>query len=344
MLLVAEQDLLNVLNSAELRERIVSQFAVEISPLAEARTEEPRESRFGFCSSEICFSLGKRYGIEPQALAETVAELFSSDSFTLTVAGGGYLNFFPTESGILSFLSGEIEFNPPALTVDWESRHLKRVYTPELLTLRSTLTTSREGSLQLLAMLGDPEISVTPYLKGFGGSENVPWYLERYFKICKELGSCHGVRIYPTLTRLRRTGSDPYEGSGSSLALPLQNFFAGWSPLPPLAAGVRIDPDPINAMLEDLLVLRGRLMRDFTQARGERVLRSLLLSVKIFFSIYNRPEIRLALDTPDDETGRVFCYLAQIQSRIVGESLSKVEFPTEVVGKRADASGAKNYS
>lgn len=192
---------------AELENATRRLFA-EVAPdldIPRVRVEEPKDPAFGFFSSGVAFQIAKTLHLAPEEIAVKLIAAMSQDRFHLSVDGGGYVNVTPTLSGRREFFIAEQSLSLPLLPVDWEAKYLKRAFqnSDEARLLRSSFPhLSRATSLQILASLGDGEISSTPFLNGFGSSENVPWYLERYEAVTREIGGAAGEVSSPLLRPL----------------------------------------------------------------------------------------------------------------------------------------------
>lgn len=237
----------------------------------------------------------------PGPLSHKVVELLLSygsarDHFEISVGGAGYINSTATDSFVQQYFSvlmadprrlfGEKSvFSPPStsvdhdgessykvLPVDWSDMEVLSALVPQSdaqLLLRECSAGDRQKfgfKLMLLALLADPELSATSYLKGIGGSENIPWYLRRFLDDSRSW-----------LAKLQRVGS--------SNPSPSQLSGAGGS-------GSQLTDNYCRWGAEHLCWLRHRVEVAGRTGRVFEVVGAVVRIIRSFYSFYNRPEYR----------------------------------------------------
>lgn len=122
-----------------------------------------------------------------------------------------------------------------------------------------------DGAVMLLAVLADPEIDSSVYLRGLSGRENVPWFLDRFFRQSRD----YLQAVLP---------STPKQGNETSTLDPgLKNC---WSAL----MGVR------EIIFRSAVSPLSRL--PCVPPQPERLVGLMVELARCFYSYYNRPEWR----------------------------------------------------
>jgi hypothetical protein len=126
---------------------------------------------------------------------------------------------------------------------------------------------SLDGVIMLLAVLADSEIDASSFLRGLSGRENVPWYLDRFFRESREY-----LRELATVA-----------GEQSALATGNESFDQVWCRL----ATVR------EEIFRSIVHSAGALDRHPpNRQQPERLVKIAVDLVRCFYAFYNRPEWR----------------------------------------------------
>ena len=157
----------------------------------------PPENAEAFVGTNIAFSLSRKIAVEPVALSIQLAEFankIEAPPFVLTAAASGYLNASPRNNAIEAFIE---KFSAQIMNADFlkfsEKHLIDQIYQSQnpdikkLINNRADL--NKEDRQMALALLGDAELSVDPYLQGLKGKENTSWLLERFSRDWRMLGS-----------------------------------------------------------------------------------------------------------------------------------------------------------
>jgi len=280
-----------IIRKALCSDAFVAIYPHELPQDLRIRVSEPDRSEFGFVSTELCFQLAKNLRIEPQRLAETILSAIDDPRFRFTIGGGGFINGFPTEEGYESFLKfseQELNFELPELVIDWGSKYFKR------------------------GIFDEAEI-----LRGhFGGKTLSP-------EDQLQLLACYGdIEI----------SSRPYlEGYGSSENIPwLLDRFQNVSEMP-----IGSEAGQVEARAERLLEhpyfestchLRGRILQEFEERRGERALFRVIENLRLFFDLYNRPDLRVTLVTLNTLEGKFRAGL-RVTKKCIEVVRDRLKFP-----------------
>lgn len=256
----------------------------------------------------------RQNALRPLDLGRLLADAVNAtagDSFTVECAPSGHLNANPTPSYQHTFFATIERRGPEALYSEApigigargeELDGLGRSPRVDIGTLEALLREARSDEpaavdaivdrlrsgdqrkdfgalLMVLAALGDPELSFGPYLKGFGGRENVPWYLDRFR---------HAARA------LLEHATSPPEVHAPDARIAVGDFGAA------------------DELRTTILTLRASHRTAVRMKRPEVLLSQLLRGVRAFFALYNRPEIRAGtLPLEDMRTIRQLASIAE---------------------------------
>lgn len=157
----------------------------------------PPENALAFVGSNITFSLARKIYIEPVKLSEQLAEFANQNQnspFILLPTESGYLNARPKPSAIKDFFTCAPEKILKSEFLDFNADDvLSKIHNSENLDLKKLLKSKNnldKADLQMaLALLGDVELSVSPYLAGLKGKENIAWLLERFSEDWRKVSS-----------------------------------------------------------------------------------------------------------------------------------------------------------
>lgn len=269
------------LKQAKLEPLAVNNFQV-LTPPPDARA---------FVGSNLAFSLSRKLGIEPVALCAELAEFgnnIDSSPFILMPTTSGFLNAKLKNTWIKNFIN---KFNSEILQgqfLNFNQQHLENkiqnAHNPDLKKLLLTRPSfNREDRYMALALLGNAELSVDPYLSKLKGKENIPWLLERFSKdwrsIREQVHPCGLASLAPGL--LEGLESNDLLIGGSN------NF------------------SDLTAVLKHLL-LAILSIRSFDSL--DRLFPFCLSLVNSFYAYYNQPYFRSGLQLPD---GSLWPALAQ---------------------------------
>ena len=154
------------------------QFQVQSAP-------EEAEALLG---SNLAFVIGKTLNKDPKIIGKEIVELsLKGDSkFKLLQAPSGFINASPTRQYLIEFLNSLEQNLKSDNFFNFNSLDFRRVIqktnNEDIDKLLSKGKLSSSDILMLIALLGDPELNVNPYLSGLKGKENIPWYLEKFKK------------------------------------------------------------------------------------------------------------------------------------------------------------------
>ncbi len=147
--------------------------------------------------SNLAFILGKVLRKDPKLIAKEIAEINSEsvhgEYFKLVFAPSGFINANPTKLYLTNFLdnleeslNSEEYFNFESAKLETELKKniekTKNLDVKTLLESRNNSLSDQKDFKMLLALLGDEELNVQPYLKGLKGKENIPWYLDKFIE------------------------------------------------------------------------------------------------------------------------------------------------------------------
>ncbi len=182
-----------------------SQVSDVLSALNVIQVGEPESAEFGFVASSVSFTIAKLFDsrnlgqLSPAIIAELLAK--SVEGFATTIGGGGFINGDPSPELVLRFFNEaslqQFPYAAQSLPVSWDTRYIQRALNgadgEEARTLCNKLQErqggklSRDDAVQLLALLGDRELEAAPHLRGYGGRNNIPWYLRQFFEATGQL-------------------------------------------------------------------------------------------------------------------------------------------------------------
>ena len=175
------------------------------------------------------------------------ADVYRAKDFTLRVEGLGFLNAVTKDSLLVDLLSRSRQsagcsffstapfaaerISPPA---DLGIENLKKGFDPADYSRERFVTShneqvrellralpvdfSPEDLLQLMAVKTDPELDFNVYLKGIGGSENVPWLLRKFYQDSKSF-RCQIAERFSLEKWTGKIAGDAIEKNASSLIL-----------------------------------------------------------------------------------------------------------------------------
>jgi len=176
--------------------------------------EEPTDPAYGVLATNFAFIFSKKLKelklrpVSPDEIARIVAAEISVEKFQATVDGGGFINFRPTPRFCAKFFSAPKSLSLEEVNIQWDSKAVwDNFFSPlpdELpefvieLKKRGSLTLTRSDSLQLLSLIGDPELDASAYFSGYGSRTNTPFYLNKFFEVLNELKKHEGeIEVIP---------------------------------------------------------------------------------------------------------------------------------------------------
>lgn len=263
----------------------------------------------------------------PQIIAEALLRELQNNSraawFDTSLGGGGFINFSFTEEGRRQFLSlvsadSNLLFTSAESVADGASRQvmaldqaaLQQWDNPMLraaeshnLELRQFVDSlnvagcSFDDFLTLVVCLDDDNHDLLAYQQGLKGSQNIPWYLSRFFLDVRDIA----LLFKPDQM------SDTRE--------------------------INIDSAYLQQSLlqaRDLICeFRFVLMQSLRSVRPEILLSFVLQLIRSFYRYYNYPQLRLLLEQSSkgqqlDPLLRQFTQLAYLQQEIASQSLSQL--------------------
>lgn len=248
--------------------------------------------------------------IDPLKIAElllrSLAELNNASLFHIETGGLGYLNATPTSLFIETFWSKVIERGVSLLffkkafvialhaqsmkagdgtdfkmKIDWgrllKQERLRSVNSDVLHLLEKCKTRgeiSFNDTLMLLALLGNPDLELDPYLLGLGGSQNIPWYIQRFLADAKNLTQNCQQQLEKRFFSQKRSG----------FILPLFESH--------MSMGRKQVPDLLATNLRQVLGFRQWTFHEHQVRRPVLYVRYLLEIIKSFYSFYHHPRSR----------------------------------------------------
>lgn len=153
--------------------------------------DEPKLSEFGFIATNVAFALAKNEkDVSPLEVANRILAAVEPQDFICSVDGGGFINGSPTDKAKLKFLNelDRLSWSPACIEVDWSGKYLAKALSSDtgeearilLSHLKERNSWSIEDSLELLALLGDPELEAWSYIKDYQGKNNIPWLVKKF--------------------------------------------------------------------------------------------------------------------------------------------------------------------
>ena len=270
---------------ADVSTPVVFKIAAELSTLkgelvapvvvAEAALDLLRRTNTAFAAPLFDYSLGGGGHLNAKRTPQFVPQFFAAADKR------GAMVFYAAES--LLVVPGAAEVARPLsarpLTVDWDHllRQLQDAVGDEQAELQQlfdrclkessrnapeSVQLPKREALMVLAAAADPELSLTPFLLGLGGRQNVPWYLTRFLADAATfVASCEAALVT--------------ESHGDSSPLDFESL-----------------PERFHPLLLLLLRLRSRYLIAARRRRPDQLLGHLLFLVRAFYNCYNHPSVR----------------------------------------------------
>lgn len=311
--------------------------SLTLPPDLEFEVTECKFPEYGLLTTNLAFVAAQSLpsvnpvGLTPITFGELlVTQLVSDSKFDCHIGGQGYINASPTAELVRDYFEFALRKGPQfffskcscydvtavnqeilPIEVDWSSRFAKNSLERNdevrffLESLRGKEPIKREEQLMLLGLMADEELEAAPYLHGLCGSQNVPWYIERFIADA----SSFTAELERSIDR-REEGPCTFDFSRSAESLTV------------IASG--------------LLTFRGRYWEARNYRRADLVLASLLRLIKAFYHHYNWPQVRMlsSAGVNPDEQKRVFC-LSSLTLGLVKKGLELLKFPQELAGTAA---------
>jgi len=151
----------------------------------------PEEAQ-ALLGSNIAFVIGKILNRDPKIIGKEIVELSLKDDFkfTLLQAPSGFINANPSRKYIVEFLNSLeqnlksddfFNFDSPNYSLNLK-KIIQKTKNEDVKILLSKGKLTSPDILMLIALLGNLELNVNPYLSALKGKENIPWYLEKFRK------------------------------------------------------------------------------------------------------------------------------------------------------------------
>lgn len=262
----------------------------------------------------------------PEEVAEIVLKKMTDDKsearkyFSISVAGGGYLNASPLPSFHPAWLSALATRGGEALldlvpllaktehqleeersfNIDWHwiAKEVSNSHDDELrLFVSNHPQLSFPELLMLFAALGDRELDLQPFSRNLKGSEHIPWYFNRFLYDAERLLAKHKSAAGKVVT--------------------------GPRPL-------------LQELCEELEHFRYKWQQSKQMRRPDILLRALRSLVQAYYSCYNRPQCRAVLEArnnslseknkqSDYEVAEEFLLLLRLLQGLIKASLGLLE-------------------
>ncbi len=275
----------------------------------------------GVLSTNLAFTLSKKLltgepprEVVPEVIANTLCARGGEQGseFRLVVGGGGFLNATPSVEAFCRYLSeiifGSGELYGVAPLFPGESRGLHLPDAPNFYEkgLRNLLSRreeaprflgaprsarERDDAIMLLSILADSELDTGAYRRGLYGSENIPWYLERF--------------------------AADYSRIGISLNTEDITLFAS-----PIGQGLA-DPSIRWTLRTREVIAQAALF-----GRPDLIFSHLLLGVRRFYQLFNRPEARTELRSKEVLETAVF---GAIVKKFLNSTVPRLEICCETL-------------
>lgn len=152
-----------------------------------------------------------------------------------------------------------------------------------------------DDALMFLALLADPELELTPYLESLSGTQNIPWFLQKFLRDGEMFSSrCLSGKSYD---------------SRDLLATSIHNI-----------------PSYCNKSLRLLFLFRHLVIQRSDRRRGPQWVIFLVRVAKSFYFYYNRPQCReLAITDSDPQARRQVGAVTRILHTLVSQSLERIK-------------------
>ncbi len=308
-------------------ERVLQLIDVE-DPPAVAQAELATSVAFRLAILFRKNGLSERYP-DPQRVAEIVCELAASEKplFKLWTSGLGHINadrsaeliegmlrrllatgvdaLFSAES---MFESGESIVVEPLVAPDWDYQLMKARNDEDtsLFLKRCGSELSAEDRLLFLALQGDPELDLKPYLSGLASRQNVPWYVKKFSR---------DWRAY--IGALKIDG-----GVDASQQL------AYWVAATRCGTSHQWTPEQFLASVAEIVCsLRKHTVLAPSPRRPVSVVAALLSTIRLFYAFYNHPDNRRGDFAP--VTGATIARAIQLLGEVVERGFSCLELDDE---------------